>query len=209
MSKLSRNADPGDIVSATRTFFVTTKTAAGRRLLQTERNANLLIDVLRTNVAAKKFQVHDFVIMPDHVHILLAVGDDITIEKAMQLIKGGFSYRLKREFAFSGEVWQRGFADARICDRQSFAKHSEYIRQNPVKAGLVDAPEKFPYSFHYLTQQKVAGAKAREFAAPNGTTEVVPFHESGTRCETETACETRAGCEKRTACEIDKTEAHD
>jgi putative transposase len=185
MSKLLRNADPDDIVSDIRTFFVTTKTAAGRRLLQTERNANLLIDVLRTSVTAKNFEVHDFVIMPDHVHILLSIGDDITIEKAMQLIKGGFSYRLKNEFAFSGEVWQRGFADERIRDRGSFAKHREYIRQNPVKAGLVDEPEKFPFSFRYLARQKVAGAKAQQLADTSGTTEVVPFHETRKKCETD------------------------
>ena len=69
-----------------------------RRLLQSERNAMLLIDVLRMNVAAGRFQLHDFVIMPDHLHLLMTLPGDITIERAMQLIKGGFSYRLKREF---------------------------------------------------------------------------------------------------------------
>ena len=54
----------------------------------------LLIDVLRSLVAERKFKLHDFVIMPDHVHLLIEVGDDMTIEKAMQLIKGRFSYRL-------------------------------------------------------------------------------------------------------------------
>ena len=201
MSKLSRNADPQDIVRDARTFFVTTKTAAGRLLLQSERNANLLIDVLRTNVAAKKFQVHDFVIMPDHVHILLSVGDDVTIERAVQLIKGGFSYRLKKDFAFSGEVWQRGFADDRIRDRESFAKHSEYIRQNPVKAGLVDLPDKFPFSFRYLALQRVAGAKARKLSDASGTTEVVPFHETRTGSETE--------MQNRNTCEIDIMKAHE
>jgi hypothetical protein len=38
----------------------------------------------------------------------------------MQLIKGGFSYRLKREFGYQGEVWQRGFSEVRIRDGQSF-----------------------------------------------------------------------------------------
>jgi putative transposase len=43
-----------------------------------------MIDVLRSYVAAKKFRLHDFVVMPDHVHVLLTVGADMTIEKAMQ-----------------------------------------------------------------------------------------------------------------------------
>jgi putative transposase len=159
MSKPVRNASPIGIVRA-RTFFVTTKTSMGRALLQSERNAKLFIDVLRSYVSAGKFRVHDFVVMPDHVHLLITVSEDMAIEKAVQFIKGGFSYRLRKEFGYLGEVWQRGFSDVRIEDRQSFLRHREYIAQNPVKRGLVDTPEKFPYCFTYLAKRKVAGAKA-------------------------------------------------
>ena len=133
----------------------------GRPLLQSERNAMLFIDVLRSYVTAGKFEVHDFVVMPDHVHLLVTVGSDMSIEKAMQFIKGGFSYRLKKEFGYLGEIWQRGFSEVRIEDRQSFLQHRQYIAENPVRAGLVDSPEKFPYCFTYLAKKKAAGAKAR------------------------------------------------
>jgi putative transposase len=109
MAHPARNACPEKVLSSGRVFFVTTTTSMARRLLQSERNAMLLIDVLRANVATGKFQMHDFVIMPDHLHLLLSLPCDVSVEKAMQLIKGGFSYRLKREFGFQGEVWQRGF----------------------------------------------------------------------------------------------------
>ena len=126
----------------------------GRGLLQSERNATLLIDVLRSYVAAGKFALHDFVVMPDHVHLLMTVGDDMTIEKAMQFLKGGFSYRLQKECGFLGEVWQRGFSEVRVEDRRSFLQHREYIAQNPVKAGLVDSPENFPFCLAYLAKRK-------------------------------------------------------
>jgi len=99
--------------------------------------------------------------MPDHVHLLLTAGSDMTIEKAMQFVKGRFSYRLKKEFGYLGSVWQRGFSEVRVEDRQSFLQHREYIAQNPVKAGLVDSAGKFPYCFVYLSIRKTAGAKAR------------------------------------------------
>ncbi|MFI5117437.1 MAG: REP-associated tyrosine transposase [Terriglobales bacterium] len=159
MSKPVRNATPSDILRS-RTFFVTTKTSMGRALLQSERNATLFIEVLRSYVAAGKFKVHDFVVMPNHVHLLMTVEEDMSIEKAVQFVKGGFSYRLKKECGHSGEVWQRGFSDVRVEDRESFLQHREYIAQNPVKRGLVDSPEKFPYCFTYLATQKAAGAKA-------------------------------------------------
>ena len=112
--------------------------------------------------------------MPDHVHLLITVDESMTIEKAMQFIKGGFSYRLKKEFSYSGEVWQRGFSEVRIEDRESFLRHRDYIAQNPVRKGLANSPDEFPFCFTYLAKRKMAGAKAREFNAVVGTTEVVP-----------------------------------
>ncbi len=154
-----RNASEHRILSSSRTFFVTTSTSMGRALLQSERNATLLIEVLRSYVVAGKFELHDFVVMPDHVHLLITVSGNSTIEKAMQFVKGGFSYRLKREFGYLGEVWQHGFSELRVEDRESFVRHREYIAQNPVRAGLVDSPERFPYCFTYLAKRKLAGAK--------------------------------------------------
>jgi putative transposase len=161
MAKPARNASPEKVVSSARTFFATTKTSQGLRLLQSERNATLLIDVLRSYVAAGKFRLHDFVVMPDHLHLLMTVGADMTIEKAMQLIKGGFSYRLRKECGYLGEVWRRGFSEQRVESRHSFAQHREYIAENPVQAGLVDSPEKYPYCFTCLARQKEPGAKAQ------------------------------------------------
>lgn len=86
----------------------------GRALLQSERNATLLVDVMRSYVAAGKFRLHDFVIMPDHVHLLITVEGEMTIEKAMQFIKGGFSYRLKKELGVYGrDLATRLFRGAR------------------------------------------------------------------------------------------------
>ncbi|MGH9378352.1 MAG: REP-associated tyrosine transposase [Terriglobia bacterium] len=160
MARPVRNARSSQIQSPSRTFFVTTKTSMGRALLQSERNATLLIDVLRSYVSVRKFQLHDFVVMPDHLHLLITVHGNMTIERALQFIKGGFSFRLKKECGYLGEVWQRGFSEVRVDDRQSFLQHRQYIAQNPVKAGLADSPEKFPYCFTYLSKQKAAGAEA-------------------------------------------------
>ncbi|HWF66665.1 MAG TPA: transposase [Acidobacteriaceae bacterium] len=116
MAKPVRNAYSAQVLSSSRTFFVTTTTSMRRALLQSDRNATLLIEVLRSYVAAGKFQLHDFVVMPDHVHLLLTVTGSRTVESAMQLIKGRFSYRLKKELGYLGEVWQRGFSELRVND---------------------------------------------------------------------------------------------
>jgi putative transposase len=156
-----RRASADHILSPSRTFFVTTKTSMGRRLLQSERNAMLFIDVLRSYARGKKFKVHDFVVMPDHVHLLLTVGPEMSIERAMQFIKGGFSYRLKKETGYSGEVWQRGFSEVRVEGDHNFQEHRRYIAENPVRAGLADSAEQFPFCFTYLAKQRAAGAEAQ------------------------------------------------
>src|SRR5260370_25359564 len=154
MARPLRNSDPNALRGISRTFFVSSKTALGQQLFQAERLATLFIDVLRAHVSSGKFTIHDFVVMPDHVHLLLTVDNMSSIERAMQLIKGGFSYRAKKELAYPGEIWQKGFSEVRIADRRSFLKHREYIDMNPVKAGLVDSPEKFPYGSAYFKKQK-------------------------------------------------------
>ncbi len=120
-----------------------------------------MIDVLRSYVAAKKFTLHDFVVMPDHVHVLMTLDGTMSIEKAMQLIKGGYSFRLQKELGYTGEIWQRGFSEVRVDDRASFLAHRDYIDQNPVKAGLARTPDEFLIAQPTSGKQKHAGAKAQ------------------------------------------------
>jgi putative transposase len=154
MAHPARNAAPANILSSSRIFFATTKASMGRRLLQSERNAGLLLDVLRSLVAEHHLKLHDFVIMPDHVHLLIEVGGDMTIEKAMQLVKGRFSHRLGKELGYKGEVWQRGFTEVQVLNKQSFEAHRAYIAENPVKAGLAVSAEEYPFCFRFLARKK-------------------------------------------------------
>jgi len=91
-----------------------------------------------------RYVLHEFVIMPDHLHLLLTPEADISIERALQLIKGGFSYRLGK--AKRGPVWQESFTNHRIRDQHDYERHAGYIRMNPVRARLVERPEMYPYS---------------------------------------------------------------
>ena len=157
----SRNANSSAIRKHARTFFVTSKTHEGRALLQAERMASLFINVLRSYHQKGVFTIHDFVVMPDHFHLLITVDQNLSIEKAVQLVKGNFSFRAKRELGVNRELWQRGFSEERIRDRESFLAHRKYIGENPVRRGLVETPEDFPYSsFYFRKHKKAAGAKA-------------------------------------------------
>ena len=125
-----------------RTFFITAVTANRRRLFQIESNAELLLNLFNEDRVKDRYQLHAFVIMPDHIHLLITPAPDISIEKALQYIKGGFSFRLKSKL----DVWQSGFTKRRIEDAQDYTNHGNYIHENPVRARLCEQATDFPYS---------------------------------------------------------------
>ena len=83
--------------------------------------------------------------MPDHFHLILTPSE-ITLERAVQLVKGGFSRRVSSELKNSMEIWQKGFADHRIRDLEDYKLHEHYIFMNPVRAKLCSLPEEYEYS---------------------------------------------------------------
>jgi putative transposase len=106
--------------------------------------ANLLLEVLLHYRSQQRYLLHEFVIMPDHFHLLLT--PTLTLERALQLIKGGFSFRAKRELEFSGEIWEKSYYDRRVRDWQEYCALRQYIWLNPVKKGLAATAEEYPYT---------------------------------------------------------------
>jgi putative transposase len=125
-------------------FFVTTVSWQRIAIFRNPPNAELMMEVQEHYREQRKYELHEFVIMPDHIHLLLTPAPGISLERTMQLIKGGYSYRLGKRRR--GLVWQESFTNHRIRDEQDYASHAEYIRFNPVRAGLVERPEAYPYS---------------------------------------------------------------
>jgi putative transposase len=127
------------------TYFITASTWGHRSLFQTDRMAGCFLDTIFHYRQEGKFLVHEFVVMPNHFHLLLTPLE-IALERAVQLIKGGFSYRVKKELGLNCEVWERGYVDHRVRDANDYARHVEYIRKNPVEARIANQAEKYLYS---------------------------------------------------------------
>jgi putative transposase len=125
-----------------RTFFITSVTAQRRALFSRDVAASLLVDVFLHYRGEGKYLLHEFVIMSDHFHALITPADAISLERAVQFIKGGFSFRLKSSLP----VWQASFTNHRVRDDEDFERHREYIWSNPVGAGLVIEAEDYSHS---------------------------------------------------------------
>jgi len=125
------------------TYFGTSGTDGRERYFVYPKYVNLFIDTLYRYREQKKYRIHSFVVMPEHFHALITpLG--ITIEKAVQYIKGGYSFRVKKELNRNFDIWQRGFTDRRVRVGE-YEGFKTYIDENPVKAGLVKKAEEYPY----------------------------------------------------------------
>jgi len=127
-----------------RTFFITTITWQRVPIFRKEARAGLLIEVLLDYRDQGKYLLHEFVIMPDHLHLLFTPAADISVERAVQFIKGGYSYRLRKVEKI--QVWQGSFTNHRIRDAEDYDRHCSYLRLNPVRAGLVRDAARYPFS---------------------------------------------------------------
>jgi putative transposase len=166
----------------------------GRRsLFRVERWARLMVSTL-SHYDGTGYKLHAYVIMPDHLHLLITPTE--SVEKSVQLIKGGFSFRAKRELEWNGEIWQPGFTDHRIRDEEDWRKHLAYIQNNPVDAHLTSDSVHYEFmglpsiAFPRGLKPALVGdlnvrAEARTFQPESslissGTAEAVPFQDNST-----------------------------
>ncbi len=126
------------------TYFIRSSCYEKTNILQSNRMASLFIGVLVHYRDQKSYLLHEFVVMPDHFHLLITPS--AALERSLQFIKGGFSYRAKKELGFMGKIWQPSFYDRRVRDTEEYSAFQKYIWENPVKGGLAVSAELYPFS---------------------------------------------------------------
>jgi putative transposase len=129
-----------------RTFFVTSVTAERKPIFRSEQGAKLFLETTLGYRDRGFFRLYEFVVMPDHIHLMLAPKATLALERVMQFIKGGYSHRFGKETGSRMEIWERSFTNHRIRDERDYEQHRDYIRLNPVRARLVEFPKDYPYS---------------------------------------------------------------
>jgi REP element-mobilizing transposase RayT len=98
----------------------------------------LMTEALERYVQIGRFWVHLFLAMPDHLHALVAFPSDQSMEKVLRDWKRFVAKR-------TDIIWQDGFFDRRLRQEESLVQKTDYIRMNPVRAGLVATPGEWKY----------------------------------------------------------------
>jgi putative transposase len=166
------------------TYFVTPETWERRALFHAEPWARLFFRTLLSH-RGEAYLLHEFVLMPDHFHLLITPV--VALKRAVMLIKGGFSYRAKKDLGSNAEIWQRGFSDHRIRDAEDYDKHVNYIHLNPDKKHLCATPAEYRYSSAFpgwRLDPIPQGLKPGIFQSGCGTAEAVPFQNLGFTSDT-------------------------
>lgn len=130
----------------TKTYFVTASAYMHQNLFQRTETADLLLATIVRNRDKGEFILHEYVIMPNHMHLLVTVDHDHSIGRAMQLIKGGFSHAIGKAGLKLKAVWQPSYYEHRVRDEVEYERMRHYIHENPVRRHLVNRPEDYPYS---------------------------------------------------------------
>ncbi|MGH9681853.1 MAG: REP-associated tyrosine transposase [Candidatus Acidiferrales bacterium] len=127
-------------------YFVTTDTWQRRALFINLNLAKIVVEQIVDCRERGFYKLHAFVAMPDHLHVLLTPSETTTIEKAMQMIKGGSSHRMGQDRPHTFPIWHSGFHDRWMRDAKEYRETKRYIDQNPVAARLVERAEDYAFS---------------------------------------------------------------
>lgn len=137
-----RKSLPHDVpswVKSGEVFFITICcTPRGMNQLCSRAISEAIFESVRHRHERNEWFVRLVLLMPDHLHALISFPADQAMPKSIRLWKGFLARQ-------HGIKWQRDFFDHRIRNGEQWMFKADYIRRNPVRAGLVTNPEKWPY----------------------------------------------------------------
>ena len=114
--------------------------------LGTALRRDLFVRVLEQARRRYGFALLGYVVMPEHVHLLMTmppVGDPSVV---MKVVKERFTRLLRKKERFIGVMWQKRFYDFNVCTGKKRVEKLRYTHRNPVKRGLVLSPEEWAWS---------------------------------------------------------------
>ena len=169
--------------------YITSSCYQRRPLLGSAHRRDLFLEILEEVRQRYGFVVVGYVLMPEHIHLLISEPDRGNPSTVMQVLKQRFAHRvlqawrdpaaqgrLWEEGMQAGHVWQRRFYDFVVFTESKRIEKLRYMHRNPVKRGLVLEPEQWAWSsFRYyaygeqgkalIDEQKTAPMKLRSVPA--------------------------------------------
>jgi REP element-mobilizing transposase RayT len=87
------------------------------------------------------------IVMPDHAHAIFRLIGTLTLTQILKRIKGRTAHRINEITGGQGQVWTQESFDHIVRDEAEWQEKIEYIRQNPLKKGLVSSPDQYKWLY--------------------------------------------------------------
>ena len=125
-------------------YFVTACTHLRRQLLATQEIHDAFVKFARDRPAHGAW-IGAYVLMPDHLHLFVALDDEkISLPNWIKSLKSALSKKFREQKILSPH-WQKTFFDHVLRSSESYTDKSNYVQQNPVRAGLVRTAKDWPF----------------------------------------------------------------
>ncbi len=125
-------------------FFLTLCVHGRQCVLATHPIHGLFRSFCMTSPQLARVWVGRYVLMPDHIHIFIATENLRNLSRWVGSLKKYFAAHWRRAGS-EGPFWQKGFFDHLLRSEESYQEKWEYVRRNPVRAGLVTHPDEWPF----------------------------------------------------------------
>jgi len=103
------------------------------------------IDGLRWLHGSGRIRCHAYVVMPDHLHVVMELVADGSVPAVVRDYRSRTARLLNRLQGCRGVVWQAGFYDHQIRDETGYARQMRYVAHNPVRKGFVERWDAWPW----------------------------------------------------------------
>ena len=143
---LKRFQNTGDL------HFITFSCVRHRPILGTSQARDTFLEILEQTRAKYSFDILAYVVMPDHVHLLVTEPEQTPLSTAIQVVKQRFSRTRAEDY-----VWEPRYYDFNVKTEEKRVEKIRYIHRNPVKRELVSAPADWLWSSYRAYAEDEAG----------------------------------------------------
>lgn len=131
-------------------YHITIRGNNKQSILKDNEDKGLFLDSLGKFKVRFKFRLYAFVLMNNHVHLVIETDHEVNISKIMQAVALSYSVKFRKKYPYSGHVWQGRFKSNIIDDDRYILECINYIHNNPVRAGMVSKPEDYFWSSYHF-----------------------------------------------------------
>lgn len=134
------------VQNARETLFVTFNVHGKKALFRNPKACSFFLHTLRYYKPQLRFRLLGYVVMEDHVHLLMRIPPDASVSRIIQKIKGAFGRKWKMMSHWKGPVWQKSFFNAMLGDDVTLRQRLNQIHNHPVEGGLSPSRTGYVYS---------------------------------------------------------------